>query len=274
MGRLDGKVAVVTSASSALGRTTALTLAREGELVVAADTDGPKAIEAVAQDDRRRRGDGHQPSGPIPAVLTTWRRCWRRRSRPTAASTSCTTTRRISPRHAPDPDADTTVVDLDLEAWEQTLRVQLRATMLGCRYAVPHLIRSGGGSIVNGSSTEGLAGDITGTGFGTSAAGINRPDDVRRHPIRQTERAVQRGGGRPHPASGHRTHRRRGHRPAERAHPETRRASGRRSRRTVSRVGRVGLHHRDDPAGRRRPDVPPSPLRPDDGRRDDDHQNE
>jgi NAD(P)-dependent dehydrogenase (short-subunit alcohol dehydrogenase family) len=169
MGRLDGKVAVVTAASSALGRATALTLAREGALVVAADADGPKA-EAVAEAVGAGGGTamGHQadPSRPeeVEALL--------------AAAVEAYGGLHVMYNNPPDltaagPHADTTVVDLDLDAWERTLRVHLRATMLGCRYAVPHLIRSGGGSIVNGSSTQGLAGDITGTGFGTSAAGIN-----------------------------------------------------------------------------------------------------
>jgi len=186
MQRLHGKVAVVTAASSALGREAALALAREGARVVVADTDGPRA-DAVAAAIAGAGGtalalqaDPSRPEeaeGLLEAAVGAYGALHIVYNNPPDAA--------AGPATIPDPGTpapgggrtrpgvDTTVVDLDLDGWEDILRVHVRATMLGCRFAVPHLIRSGGGSIINGSSTKGLAGDITGTGFGTSAAGIN-----------------------------------------------------------------------------------------------------
>ena len=49
MGRLDGKVAVITGAASGMGRAAAILFAREGANVVLADLNGPGG-EAAAQE--------------------------------------------------------------------------------------------------------------------------------------------------------------------------------------------------------------------------------
>ena len=49
MGRLDGKVAIVTGAASGFGRATALRFAREGARVVVADLDEPRGAGVVEE---------------------------------------------------------------------------------------------------------------------------------------------------------------------------------------------------------------------------------
>jgi len=181
MGRLDGKVAVVTAASSAVGQATALTLAREGAVIMAADTDGPAADAVAGAVGARggtamaRRADPSRPEDMealVTAAVGAYGALHIVFNNPPDL-TALAATGADSSRAGTGADADSTVVDLDLDAWERALQLHLRAAMLGCRYAVPHLISAGGGSIINGSSTKGLAGDTTGTGFGASAAGIN-----------------------------------------------------------------------------------------------------
>jgi NAD(P)-dependent dehydrogenase (short-subunit alcohol dehydrogenase family) len=58
-GKLDGKVAFVTGASSGIGRATALAFAREGADVVVADIDRPAGQDTVAV---TRNGTGSSPS--------------------------------------------------------------------------------------------------------------------------------------------------------------------------------------------------------------------
>jgi meso-butanediol dehydrogenase/(S,S)-butanediol dehydrogenase/diacetyl reductase len=49
--------------------------------------------------------------------------------------------------------------DLDPERWHDVIAVDLHAVFYGCRAAIPHLRRAGGGSIVNTASISGLFGD-------------------------------------------------------------------------------------------------------------------
>ena len=54
MGKLDGKVAVITAAAQGIGRATAELFAREGARVVATDINGAKLAELQGQGSRRR----------------------------------------------------------------------------------------------------------------------------------------------------------------------------------------------------------------------------
>jgi NAD(P)-dependent dehydrogenase (short-subunit alcohol dehydrogenase family) len=68
-------------------------------------------------------------------------------------------------------DAD--VVGMDAEVWDRTMAVNLRGPMLGCKYAIPHMIAAGGGAIVTTSSTSGQFGDLSRVAYGVSKAGID-----------------------------------------------------------------------------------------------------
>jgi NAD(P)-dependent dehydrogenase (short-subunit alcohol dehydrogenase family) len=69
--------------------------------------------------------------------------------------------------------ADTAVTELSVEVWERTMAVNLRSQMLMCKHAVPIMVESGGGSIINMSSGASLKGDRTRTAYGVSKAGVN-----------------------------------------------------------------------------------------------------
>ena len=70
-------------------------------------------------------------------------------------------------------DRDGSVTDLDLGVWERTLAVNLTSQMLTCKHAIPEMVRSGGGSIINMSSGASLKGDRTLSAYGVSKAGVN-----------------------------------------------------------------------------------------------------
>src|SRR6202167_5272464 len=67
---------------------------------------------------------------------------------------------------------DTTVTDIPLEIWNAVLNVNVTSFLLGSKYAIPHMIKGGGGSIINTSSDSGRAGDVTRTAYGASKAAI------------------------------------------------------------------------------------------------------
>ena len=62
--------------------------------------------------------------------------------------------------------------DTSLQQWRRVLDVNLTGVFLGCRAAVPHMRRSGGGAIVNLSSFAGLRGLVGGVAYATSKGGV------------------------------------------------------------------------------------------------------
>src|SRR6185295_15108560 len=62
--------------------------------------------------------------------------------------------------------------DLDPETWHHVLNVDLHAVFYGCRAAIPHLRRAGGGAIVNTASISGLFGDYGLAAYNASKGGV------------------------------------------------------------------------------------------------------
>ena len=67
---------------------------------------------------------------------------------------------------------DLTVLDTPLEVWDLTFTVNLRSHVVATRAALPHLIRDGGGSIINMASVAGDRGRPALTAYGTSKAAV------------------------------------------------------------------------------------------------------
>ncbi|MGA7419814.1 MAG: glucose 1-dehydrogenase [Acidimicrobiales bacterium] len=151
--RLQGKVAIVTGGGSGIGKVTAELFAAEGARVVVADvrTDQAASVaEAITED------------GGVA----------------TAVAVDVTDEDQVAPMvdHAVDthgglhvlvnnagifPDDDGGVLDTPLSTWQLVMEVNLKGVWLGCRAAVPAMLSSGGGSIVNVASFVALVGAAT-----------------------------------------------------------------------------------------------------------------
>jgi len=79
---------------------------------------------------------------------------------------------------------DSGVADMDLAVWERTLQVNLTGTMLATQIALPHLIASGDGRIVNMSSGASLRGDLV-IPPTRSRRAASTPSRSTRSPVRQ-----------------------------------------------------------------------------------------
>lgn len=139
MGRLDGKVAVITGAASGIGLATARRFTAEGATVVPVDlvaTPGDSVVCDVTDED---------------AVRDLFDGVVARHGRVDIAFNNAG----IS------PPEDDSIVDTPLDVWDRVQRVNLTSVYLCCRYAIPHMRRQGGGSIVNTASFVALLGAAT-----------------------------------------------------------------------------------------------------------------
>jgi NAD(P)-dependent dehydrogenase (short-subunit alcohol dehydrogenase family) len=68
---------------------------------------------------------------------------------------------------------DTSIIDMETAIWDRYLQINLRGAMLGCKHAIPKMLKSGGGSIINTSSNQSIAGDSQGFAYASAKGGIN-----------------------------------------------------------------------------------------------------
>jgi len=146
MGRLDARVAVVTGAGSGLGRASATAMAREGAKVVVGDINEEAAAETV--------GQITAAGGTACAVHTDVgvpADCQRLMERAVEAYGALHILHNNAGIALPGVDGFT--ADVEPEAWDRVIRVNLSGTFYCAHYAIPIIARSGGGSIINTASS-------------------------------------------------------------------------------------------------------------------------
>jgi NAD(P)-dependent dehydrogenase (short-subunit alcohol dehydrogenase family) len=148
-GSLDGKVLLVTGASSGIGRATALAGAREGARIVVADLAAEAGAETV--DMIVRRG------GEATFVRTDVTQAIEVEALLQAAVAAYG---RIDCAHnnAGIEGELATTADYAEADWDRVMAVNLKGVWLCMKYEIPHMLRQGGGSIVNTASLAGLVG--------------------------------------------------------------------------------------------------------------------
>lgn len=148
MGRVDGKVAIVTGGASGIGRATAETLAREGASVVVTDID-VRAGEAVVEGIKAAGGTAvfHKQDVVDEAL-------WGDIVGSTVAEFGKLDVLVNNAGIAPGGP----ITEMTLAAWRNLMEVNVDSVFLGTKYAIPAMAASGGGSIINISSVAGLQG--------------------------------------------------------------------------------------------------------------------
>ena len=162
-GKLEGKVAIVTGAASGISRATALLFAEEGAYTVFADIDSKGGEEAVTQ--ARASGgnaefqsvDATDPSQVEPLVSETLAR---------HGSVD------ILVNGAAYQTETGPVAEVTEEEWDSGLNLFLKAPFLGCKYAIPAMLKRDGGAIVNISSAVVLRGSTFSLPYSVAKAGL------------------------------------------------------------------------------------------------------
>jgi hypothetical protein len=154
--RLVGKVAIVTGGAGGIGAATVQALAGRGASVAVVDIDASKAADVAAEvaasggDAIALGSDLSVESAAKAAVQSTLARFGRL---DILYNNAALTASDFLSR-------DTTVPEMALDVWERSVAVNLGSQMLMCKHAIPAMVRTGGGSIINMSSGAALSGDL------------------------------------------------------------------------------------------------------------------
>lgn len=164
MGRVDGKVAIITGAASGFGAATARLLVREGARVVATDKN-VAGVEALA----REVGSGITAMAHDVASEQDWARVVADTVKLHGGVHVLMNNAGVYGSGAPQ-DIETAT----LQEWHFVHRVNTDGVFLGCRAAVPAIARSGGGSIINISSIAGIRGTAHIVAYGASKGAVRQ----------------------------------------------------------------------------------------------------
>jgi NAD(P)-dependent dehydrogenase (short-subunit alcohol dehydrogenase family) len=165
MTRLAGKVAIITGGGGGIGSAVARRFVSEGARVAVADLFLPSAqlvADALGDAAIAVPFDASSPASVEAMVETTVKHFGQINILHNNAAMT-------------DPEKsqrDTDAVTIPVDIWDEIIDVNLRGYMLGCKYAIPHMITGGGGSIINTASNSGSAGDLARIAYGASKGAI------------------------------------------------------------------------------------------------------
>ena len=130
--RLDGKVCVITGAASGIGAEAARLFAAEGAKVVGVDitpgSEGELPLEADVTDEEQVRGMYERAREELGCIDVLFNNA------------------------GINPTDDASVLETSIEAWQRVQDVNLRSVFLCCKHGIPHLLKAGGGSVINTAS--------------------------------------------------------------------------------------------------------------------------
>ncbi len=149
--RLEGKVSLITGAARGIGRASAMLFSKEGSSIVIADIDedggrktksdiienGGKAIFVKADVSKKEDvvnlvNKTIVEFGKLNILYNNAGVFWKNR--------------------------DGRITDIDEDIWDKIIDINLKSTYLCCKYAIPEIIKSGGGSVINTASSAATLG--------------------------------------------------------------------------------------------------------------------
>jgi NAD(P)-dependent dehydrogenase (short-subunit alcohol dehydrogenase family) len=149
VGRLDGKVVVITGAAGGIGREAALLFSEEGASVCVADVSAEQGEQTASEcrDAFFQRVDVADETSVQALYAATAERYGGIDVLYNNAGIS--------------PDDDASILETDVDAWQRVQDVNLKGVYLGCKYGIPLLLERGGGSVINVASFVAIVGAAT-----------------------------------------------------------------------------------------------------------------
>ena len=164
MGRMDGKVALISGGARGMGATEAQLFAREGAAVVIGDVldeEGEATAASIAAEGGRAR---------FVHLDVTREADWQAA---VARAVSQFGSLDVLVNNAGIGSNSFEIHEEPVEMWDRTIDVNLKGVFLGTRTAVPAMLEAGGGSIINISSQLGIVGvPYNGSAYQTSKGGV------------------------------------------------------------------------------------------------------
>ncbi len=161
MGRLDGKVAVITGAGSGIARAAARIFTREGAQVVVAEINPDLGAAAALE--------AGNNAVFIPTDVT---------DEDSVDATMAQAVEHFGALHILFNCAggsvleDNKVTDVDMAVWDRTIPLDLKGPFVCCRYGIPRIIASGGGAVINVSSVVALRGNHPAHVYSSAKGGL------------------------------------------------------------------------------------------------------
>lgn len=163
MRKIDGKVAIITGAASGIGKATSILFAQEGAKVVVADIRVELGEETVKMI--------NESGGKAIFVNTDVSKAEDVKN---MVKTAVGTYGRLDIifNNAGIEGVSTDTANYPENIFDKVIAVNLKGVWLGIKYAVPELLKNGGGSIINTSSVAGLVGFAGLSAYNATKGGI------------------------------------------------------------------------------------------------------
>ena len=164
MGRLEGKRALITGSASGIGRATARLFANEGARLTLCDIKS-KENKRLAEEIISSGGEAlsiQTDVGDPEAMKTAFEQ-----------SIDVFGGLDVIYNNAGGATSnDGCITEIEMEEFWHAIRLNLFGTVLGCRYGIPYLIASGGGSVINTSSIRALIGTAGADAYTAAKGGV------------------------------------------------------------------------------------------------------
>lgn len=169
MRRLEGKTAIITGTTGGIGAASAHRMAAEGAQVVLADIN-LEGAEKVASEIRAEGGDAiahFVDLGDEASIGALIGHVLERYGKLEILFNNAADTRPATMEN------DAAIEYMDADVWDAVFRINARGTMLMIKHALPALLKSGNGSIINTSSGASLRGDLFRPAYASAKGAVN-----------------------------------------------------------------------------------------------------